>query len=565
MLHGALSVSVALSLVTLAWSKPLSQSRRDMVVHERRDSPPSGFVQDGAAPADQVLSLRFVLSQSDFSGLESALYAVSTPGNSRYRQFLSKEEVEAFVAPSNETSSAFSSWLSSNNLTSTPISAAGDWLSVNITVSQANDLLSADFSTFTHETTGQSTVRTLEYSVPASLQSHISLVHPTVAFPTSPVGPITGTQATVPPPKAAISSNGSSTSPSCLQSLYGIPTTAATQQTNILAVSGFGSQYANEQDLTDFLAQFRTDISSSTTFTLESVDGGTNDQTLANAGDEANLDIQYTVGLATGVPVQFLSVGSQTTDGIDGFIDEINFMLAESTVPNVLTTSYAFNEPDLPLSLATNLCNAYAQLGARGTSAFVASGDGGVSGVQSQSCTTFVPTFPSTCPYITSVGGSTGVNPEVAASLSGGGFSNLFAVPDYQSDVVSSWKSGFGTSTYSGLYNTTGRGVPDVAAQAENFYLRWKGAWYLVGGTSAASPTFASVISLLDDELVAAGKAPLGFLNPLIYSNSQAFTDITSGDNPGCSTNGFSATTSWDPVTGMGTPIYSALKTAAGL
>lgn len=52
-----------------------------------------------------------------------------------------------------------------------------------------------------------------------------------------------------------------------------------------------------------------------------------------------NLDIQYTVGLATGVPVQFLSVGSQTTDGIDGFIDEINFMLAESTVPNVLTTS----------------------------------------------------------------------------------------------------------------------------------------------------------------------------------------------------------------------------------
>lgn len=93
MLHGALSVSVALSLVTLAWSKPLSESRRDMVVHERRDSPPSGFVQGGAAPADQVLSLRFVLSQADFSGLESALYAVSTPGNSRYRQFLSKEEV----------------------------------------------------------------------------------------------------------------------------------------------------------------------------------------------------------------------------------------------------------------------------------------------------------------------------------------------------------------------------------------------------------------------------------------------------------------------------------------
>ena len=46
----------------------------------------------------------------------------------------------------------------------------------------------------------------------------------------------------------------------------------------------------------------------------------------------------------------------------------------------------------------SNLCNAYAQLGARGTSILFASGDGGVSGGQSQSCSKFVPTFPSGCP-----------------------------------------------------------------------------------------------------------------------------------------------------------------------
>lgn len=44
------------------------------------------------------------------------------------------------------------------------------------------------------------------------------------------------------------------------------------------------------------------------------------------------------------------------------------------------------------------LCNAYAQLGARGVSVLYSSGDGGVSGTQNQSCTTFVPSFPSGCP-----------------------------------------------------------------------------------------------------------------------------------------------------------------------
>lgn len=52
----------------------------------------------------------------------------------------------------------------------------------------------------------------------------------------------------------------------------------------------------------------------------------------------------------------------------------------------------------LTLVFNSNLCNAYMQLGARGTSILFSSGDGGVSGSQSQSCTTFIPTFPSGCP-----------------------------------------------------------------------------------------------------------------------------------------------------------------------
>ena len=54
-----------------------------------------------------------------------------------------------------------------------------------------------------------------------------------------------------------------------------------------------------------------------------------------------NLDIQYTVGLASGVPVTFISVGDNFHDGdLEGFLDIINALLAERDPPQVLTTSY---------------------------------------------------------------------------------------------------------------------------------------------------------------------------------------------------------------------------------
>jgi tripeptidyl-peptidase-1 len=53
------------------------------------------------------------------------------------------------------------------------------------------------------------------------------------------------------------------------------------------------------------------------------------------------------------------------------------------------------------------------------------------------------------------------------------------------------------------------------------------------------------------------GKAPLGWLNPLFYANPTAFNDITSGDNPGCHTQGFQAAVGWDPVTGLGSMNYA--------
>jgi tripeptidyl-peptidase-1 len=61
-----------------------------------------------------------------------------------------------------------------------------------------------------------------------------------------------------------------------------------------------------------------------------------------------------------------------------------------------------------------------------------------------------------------------------------------------------------------------------------------------IGGTSAASPSFAAFVALLNDARIAAGKSALGFLNPLIYElNGNGFNDVTSGNAPGCGTPGF--------------------------
>ena len=161
------------------------------------------------------------------------------------------------------------------------------------------------------------------------------------------------------------------------------------------------------------------------------------------------------------------------------------------------------------------------------------------------------------------MGGTQG-SPETSTSFSGGGFSNIFDPPSYQASAVASYLNSIG-STNAGKFNVSGRGFPDIAAQAANVEIFVGGAAGTVNGTSCATPIFASTVALINDQLIAAGKSPLGFINPLLYANPSAFSDITTGSNPGCNTSGFPATSGWDPVTGLGSPIFEALRTAAGL
>ncbi|KAJ7921335.1 family S53 protease [Mycena leptocephala] len=543
------------SIISLAAAGPAAF--QTFVVQESLTSAPQGFTKVGLA--------------ADSTPINSGS-PLPPPTSLGWRRLSStKAEVNAFLAPTAEAVTAVQTWLASHDLVANVSSSAGDWLSLTVPVSKANEMLAAKYETFQHIASGTTYARTLSFSLPSRLQTtSLPSTRPLPSTTLSPFrrfflppNPLLGYHQTplrprAPPPSLPVS---------CLQSLYKIPTTAATEpiSKNSIAVAGFIDQFARRADLKTFLQSFRSSVDDTTTFTTQELDGGKNSQGASQAGIEANLDIQYTIGVATGVPVYFVSVGDSFQDGdLEGFLDIVNFLSDEDDVPPVMTTSYGENETDMSKALAFKLCEAYMAFGARGTSVLFASGDGGVEGGQAQTCTKYQAAFPAGCPYLTAVGSVHGISPETASTFSSGGFSNYWGAPDYQADAVAAFLTAQGT-TNKGLFNASGRGYPDVSAQGENVQIVSGGTTEGVDGTSCSSPIFASVIGLLNDQLIAAGNSPLGFLNPWLYANPDMLNDVTTGSNPGCSAKGFTARAGWDPVTGLGTPNFTKMKAAAGL
>jgi tripeptidyl-peptidase-1 len=81
----------------------------------------------------------------------------------------------------------------------------------------------------------------------------------------------------------------------------------------------------------------------------------------------------------------------------------------------------------------------------------------------------FNPIFPATCPYVTAVGGTSDVSPEVAWNASSGGFSNYFSRAWYQNSAVEKYLTNITHETkeyYSKYADFKGRGFPDVSAHS---------------------------------------------------------------------------------------------------
>ncbi|KAL5527716.1 hypothetical protein ACEPAG_6517 [Sanghuangporus baumii] len=563
---------------------------------KERVSHPRGWAKGIRASPDQILELKIALPQPTFHVLEQHLYEVSAPEHARYGQHLSKAEVEALVAPHSESITSVDSWLQSHGIDVDDLvrSPAKDWVTVRVPVSKAEMMLSTEYHIWTHEESGDTVVRTLQYSVPEQVYDHVELIQPTTMFARmkkqrttfrwsshQDIPPFNHTKITLPNGISVDASCNTTVTIDCLLELYNaVGFNASGTVGNQIGITGYLEQFANVADLQLFYADQRPEALNSS-FKFVSVADGQNSQNVSEAGVEANLDTQFAFGLTFPTPSTFFSTAGSPpfipdigtpTDTNEPYLTWLDFVLTLDKPPQTISTSYGDDEQTVPRSFAQRVCNGFAQLGARGVTLTFSSGDGGVGDGDpdpaTQECITndgrnateFMPGFPASCPFVTAVGGTVFI-PEVAVDFSGGGFSNFFARPAYQDTVVQAYLDALPKGTYAGLFNPKGRAIPDVSALADNFKIFFQGQAGLIGGTSASSPTFAGFVALLNDVRLANGRPPLGFLNPFLYSRGKfGFNDITVGNNPGCGTPGFNATVGWDPVTGFGTPDFGKLK-----
>ncbi|PQE18973.1 hypothetical protein CJF32_00010051 [Rutstroemia sp. NJR-2017a WRK4] len=439
--------------------------------------------------------------------------------------------------------------------------------------------------------------------------------------------------------------------PACVAALYQIPPANSSHPNNSLGIFESELQFYTQMDLDLFFTNFTSYIPNGTHPVAANIDGGMQSTDDPNyAGGEANLDIQlaypivypqtitlyqvddyivqanqndtYTFGFNTFLDAldgSYCNFTAYNETGNDPYLDQEypdnliggwqgDLMCGTFVPTNVISLSYGGQEFDLPISYQKRQCLEYMKLGLQGVSFLFASGDSGVSnypgdidgptGCIGPNLNIFNPTWPGTCPYVTSVGatkvypGYSVYDPESAVFdpaghpysvnySSGGGFSNVYPIPDYQKAFVAKffeehnppypYYSALSNDTgniqtlpdigalagnTSGIYNRIGRGIPDVAANGDNIAIYNGNKFGLSGGTSASTPIFSAVINRINEERLNVGKGPIGFLNPSLYANPSMLNDITNGTNPGCSTVGFSAVPGWDPVTGLGTPNY---------
>ena len=361
------------------------------------------------------------------------------------------------------------------------------------------------------------------------------------------------------------------------------------------------------------------------------VDGG------AGAGSgsgEAALDIDQFIGLAPKVKL-LVYQGPNSNSGAGPY--DVYAAIANQDRAQVISSSWGNCEPQETASAARAEQTVFEQMAVQGQTMVVAAGDSGsedcfIAG--SSADNSLEVDDPASQSFVTSVGGTSlelgsfnlgGVNnplypnpnpPEtvwnnsypglqyhgtwgIAPGAAGGGVSKLWPMPTYQSAAFSAapWLAGAGAESSGASCNARPgsycREVPDVSANADpmdGYMSYWNGhgsnghalsGWQSVGGTSAATPVWASIFALADASRACAGNLA-GFVNPALYglaSSSQStytsdFNDVTDNAiNPagnsndllssGNTTGFYQAGAGYDMATGLGSP--HAANLVAGL
>ncbi|GJJ16158.1 hypothetical protein Clacol_010438 [Clathrus columnatus] len=471
------------------------------------------------------------------SGLEAELYAVSDPLSSRYGQHLIKSEVDSFVRPSSEATIMVNSWLSSHGVKTESKSSAGHLLTVQIPVEKANKILNTSFISITHAASNQSIIRAVEYSLPPGLSDHMHSVRPILASLTTqnnrPSSVSLRRKRTVPPEtiprrRDAINDPGQGCDQGitlgCIQKTYNIPSDVTAQgPVGKVAILGLNGDSLYAPDIANYLKVVRPNINLASTQVEMIYDPDMRIVDLSPDTPGITLQVQTLLGINphTAFEVYLKSDPETNVEFAEAVLNILNSILAKDDLPAVITLSYFRDEDSTDVNFvktAQSVCDAITQLGTRGVTVLVHSGT-----------SVTHPTFPSTCPHVTSVGSTRSSGTEVADGL-GGGFSNIYPRPTYQNNAVAGYLDKIG-STNQGQFNLSNRGFPDVAAYGENLWVVEDGSGMFSGFLLPAPQVFGAVITYLNTQRQSEGRSPLGFINPLVYANPSAFNDITQGDN----------------------------------
>jgi tripeptidyl-peptidase-1 len=519
--------------------------------------------------------------------LEKTFWDISNPKSESYKKYQTLDEITSALrpAPAGEptTTEYIVDFLTTENekrfqsalLIDTPrVTKSLDMVSVKMSATAAEEFFSTELYTFAHANGVHTLIRAgAPYHLPESLSAKVSFVEKLVRLPyiRQPKAPLPTMKSML---RGAVNTTGddafdscdtalcsAATTPAVLSARYGQPTLATFTEGNSMAVAEFQFQGVDDDDLALFSSTCGVDH-----VEVDTVEGAGGS---LHPGVEALLDVEYIEAVAAPIPLTVInSVSYSLFDWAESLNNDDDAALVQSV-------SYGNDECQQTSDEYMYECNTqFMQGGVRGLSLLFASGDQGVWGRTGHVPDVFHPDFPAGSPYITAVGGTdfatkSTIGEESTWADGGGGFSNTFAMPSFQADAVSGYFSSGVSLPDSSLYNSTGRGYPDVAAlagTANGYCVAASGHFMKVGGTSAACPVFAGMIAQINDNLLAAGKAQMGYLNQWIYgvaAPAGAFYDVTTGQNNAGFGEGFTATTGWDPATGYGTPNFPTMLEVA--
>jgi kumamolisin len=359
--------------------------------------------------------------------------------------------------------------------------------------------------------------------------------------------------------RVAAASAAASTSYTALQvaKAYNFPT-SGNGQGQTIGIIELGGGFT-QSDLNTYFGSLS--ISPAPSVTAVSVDGAKNQPTGDTSGPdtEVMLDIEVAGAIAPGAKI--VVYFAPNTDA--GFLDGINQAVTDKTnQPAVISISWGGAESTWTAQSLQSYNTALQAASAVGVTVCVACGDDGSTDGVTDGLDHV--DFPASSPYSLACGGTSltisggSIASEVvwndlpSDGATGGGVSATFPLPSWQTsaNVPPSVNPG----------NFVGRGMPDVAGDADpstGYEVQVDGSQFTVGGTSAVAPLWAGLLTLLNQAL---GKS-VGYLNPGLYqsihSASNAFRDITSGNN-----GDYKAGPGWDACSGWGSPDGAAILQA---